>query len=223
MIKRRKRILSLVLTLAMTLECLPAQAGTESGATSGPLPEQIDSNTVWSYLDDNTDPAGDSTAEGYHRTSWTTADFDDSSWKTAAGPFGSKKGGAELESGYTAKTVLAGCDGANDTPAYFLRADFNVDSLEGMTQLLGTLQYDGGVILYINGQRVAAFDDNACNANGASLNHGFDANLQYGGSHSDRTGSSVGGCSCHGRQQIRQLAEKDRWSSESSAKKIKKK
>ena len=86
-----------------------------------------------------------------------------------------EKGGAELESGYTAKTVLAGCDGANDTPAYFMRADFNVDSLEGMTQLLGTLQYDDGVILYINGQRVAAFDDNACNAGGASLNHGFDA------------------------------------------------
>ena len=51
-----------------------------------------------------------------------------------------------------------------------------------MTKLNGTLQYDDGVIVYINGQRIAAFDDNACDASGNSLNKGFDANLQYGGS-----------------------------------------
>lgn len=76
----------------------------------------LDGETQWSYLDNNTDPAGDPGDEGYDRTSWTAADFVDSAWKTASGPFGSKHGGAELESGYTAKTILAGCDGSNDTP-----------------------------------------------------------------------------------------------------------
>ena len=45
----------------------------------------------------------------------------------------------------------------------------------------GTLQHDDGVIVYVNGVRVAAFDDVACDDGGNSLGHGFDANLQYGG------------------------------------------
>ena len=131
----------------------------------------------WKYLDDNTDPA----AGSEDRTSWTAEDFDDSAWKTAAGPFGSKRGEAELESGYTANTVLNGCDGSNDYYAYFFRTTFSIPSLEGMTKLVGTLQHDDGVIVYINGVRVAAFDDVACDDGGNSLGHGFDANLQYGG------------------------------------------
>ena len=35
-------------------------------------------DTVWKYLDDNTDPA-----EGGERTSWTSVDFDDSQWKSS--------------------------------------------------------------------------------------------------------------------------------------------
>ncbi|WP_162611095.1 choice-of-anchor I family protein [Flavonifractor sp. An91] len=144
----------------------------------------LDGETQWSYLDNNTDPAGDPEGAGYDRTSWTAADFDDSKWETASGPFGSKRGAAELESGYTAETVLDGCDGSSDTPAYFFRTTFSIPSLDGMTKLVGTLQHDDGVIVYINGQRVAAFDDVACDASGNSLGHGFDANLQYGGANS---------------------------------------
>lgn len=145
---------------------------------------QPDGNTLlngesqWTYLDDNTDPAGGNA----DRTAWTGENFDTALWKTAAGPFGSKRGAAALESGYTANTVLSGCDGSNNTPAYFFRTDFTVDSLEGITKLTGTLQYDDGVVVYVNGVRAAAFDDNACDADGNSLGHGFDSNLQYGGS-----------------------------------------
>ena len=144
----------------------------------------LDGETQWSYLDNNTDPARNSGNAGYDRTSWTAADFDDSKWETASGPFGSKQGAAELESGYTATTVLAGCDGSNDTPAYFFRTTFIIPSLDGMTKLVGTLQHDDGAIVYINGKRVAAFDDFACDESGNSLGHGFDANLQYGGANS---------------------------------------
>ena len=43
------------------------------GAT---LPDKIDGTTVWSYLDDNSDPAGDSSASDYDRTAWTAEGFD---------------------------------------------------------------------------------------------------------------------------------------------------
>ncbi|MGN1121569.1 MAG: metallophosphoesterase, partial [Eubacteriales bacterium] len=146
-----------------------------------PLPATdslLDGKAQWKYLDDNTDPAAGSD----DRTGWTVETFDTTGWKTAIGPFGSKKGAAVLETGYTANTVLDGCNGSSDTPAYFFRTTFTVDSLDGMTKLNGSLQYDDGAIVYINGRRVAAFDDNACDAGGNSLNKGFDANLQYGGS-----------------------------------------
>lgn len=202
---KRKKIISTLLALSMLMGTVPAWAMENSAASddagrtqaeSSICQEQeigfnkpdgeeytlIDENTVWSYLDDGTDPAGDSSAEGYERTSWTSPDYDDSGWKRASGPFGSKRGEAELQSGYTAATVLEGCDGENNTPAYFFRTSVNIDSLEEINMLKGTLQYDDGVIIYINGQRVTAFDDNACDESGTSLDKGFDANLQYGGS-----------------------------------------
>ena len=43
------------------------------GAT---LPDKIDGTTVWSYLDDNSDPAGDSSTSDYDRTAWTAEGFD---------------------------------------------------------------------------------------------------------------------------------------------------
>lgn len=142
----------------------------------------LDGAASWKYLDNNTDPAGDFSATGYDSTAWTAADFDDSGWKTAAGSFGSKRGGAAYDGTHTAKTVLDGCDGSNNTPAYFFRTTFNISNLDRYTKLVGSLEYDDGVIVYINGQRVAAGHDNACDENGTSLEHGFDANLQYGGS-----------------------------------------
>lgn len=54
--------------------------------TVGSETENVDLTTGWRYLDNNTDPAGDSTAEGYDRLSWTKADYDDSSWNVAARP-----------------------------------------------------------------------------------------------------------------------------------------
>ena len=142
----------------------------------------LDSTASWKYLDNNTDPAGDSSAPDYDRTSWTAENFDTSGWKTASGSFGSKRGGAAYDSTRTAATVLEGCNASNDTPAYFFRTTFHISNLERYTKLIGNLEYDDGVIVYINGQRIAAGYDNACDENGNSLGHGFDANLQYGGS-----------------------------------------
>ncbi|MGN0480846.1 MAG: metallophosphoesterase, partial [Lachnospiraceae bacterium] len=142
----------------------------------------IDSNQQWKYLDNNTDPAGNPEDEGYVRTSWTAEGFDTSGWKTASGAFGSKRGNAVFDSTRTATTVLDGCDGVNNTPVYFFTTTFNIENLEKYTQLKGSLEYDDGVVVYINGEKVAAGHDSACDENGTPLNHVFDSNRQYGGS-----------------------------------------
>ena len=142
----------------------------------------VDETTQWRYLDNNTDPAGDSAAEGYDRLSWTRADYDDSSWKTAAGTFGAKNGGiANLGAGYTdvdftpsvlLSQYINGVSG-DDIPAFFFRTTFRVEDASTVTKLLGELYYDDAAIVYINGVKVAAFDE---------PDGGYASNLSYGGS-----------------------------------------
>ena len=81
---RLSALLSLLLVATMAQPLFQTRAA-ENDVT-------MDGNVTWSYLDDGSDPAGDSIAAGYDRTSWTKDDYDISAWKTATGPFGAKKG-----------------------------------------------------------------------------------------------------------------------------------
>ena len=47
----------------------------------------VNAKTTWKYLDNNTDPASGLSS----LTAWTTPDFNDSAWKSAAGKFGAKR------------------------------------------------------------------------------------------------------------------------------------
>ncbi len=131
-------------------------------------------DTVWKYLDDGTDPAGTGA-----RTSWTTMEFDDSSWKTNAGKqakFGAKAGALGTYSNGITPTVLLNQYQSNgkNLPAYFFRTTFEVETLpkEG-TSLVGVVSYDDAAIIYINGQKVYSFAEPAA---------GFSSNLSYGAS-----------------------------------------
>ena len=175
-----KRTVSWCLLAVLTVGMMPAataEMNTNAAAAEiavaeeAAVPAAQSADLTWSYLDNNTDPAGDSAAEGYERTSWTTVDYNDSQWKTASGSFGSKKGAKELEEGYTADNLLAGCDGENDAYAYFFRHSFTVDNPADMKYLTCTLQYDDAATVYINGIKVAGYDDSE-----------ITANLQHGGS-----------------------------------------
>ena len=98
-----QRLTSFLLAFVLLLSNIPT-AFAEGGEE---LPDKIDSATVWSYLDGNSDPAGDPSEEGYDRTAWTAVDFDDSAWDKASGSFGAKNGGA-----YDGADVqLSGCPG----------------------------------------------------------------------------------------------------------------
>lgn len=135
---------------------------------------EVNSDTIWSYLDDGTDPAGDSASSGYSRTAWAVASYDDSAWKTAAAPFGAKNGQLKaLSDDCTPKTLLnqykAGT--TTDIEAFFFRTKVYVADASAVTAIVGKVIYDDAAIVYLNGVRIAGYDDSS-----------ITANIQYGGS-----------------------------------------
>lgn len=189
-LNRMKKLLAWLLAVSacISMAACPAAAADTTPAEPSDIvalsagSAAVDATTQWRYLDNNTDPAGDSAAEGYDRLSWTKAGYDDSSWKTAAGTFGAKNGGvANLGAGYTdvdftpsvlLSQYINGASG-DDIPAFFFRTTFQVEDASAVTKLLGELYYDDAAIVYINGVKVAAFDE---------PNGGYASNLSYGGS-----------------------------------------
>ena len=134
----------------------------------------IDKNTVWSYSDLGTDPAGDSQSEGYDRTSWTKAEYDVSAWRTGTGSFGAKRGQiSDLGGGFIPNTLLTQYkeDGSTDIEAFFFRTTVNVDDPSVITEITGSVIYDDSATVYINGTKIAGFDDDS-----------ITENVQYGGS-----------------------------------------
>jgi len=130
-------------------------------------------DTTWSYLDDGTDPA-----DGLpDRTDWADPGFDDSGWKSAQGPFGAKGGQLASVSGYLPTTLLDQYrEGTTNHEAFFFRTEVTIPEggLEGVTSVPGSVRYDDAATVYVNGERVAGFDDSE-----------ITANLQYGGSNAD--------------------------------------
>lgn len=132
----------------------------------------LTSDSPWRFSDNGTDPSGDGTL------SWTTSAFDDTAWKESTGPFGSKRGVADLGNGFVAKTLLqyAQTGSANTVPTYHFRADVTIsdEELEQLDALQAELRYDDAVRVYVNGQKVAGFADDR--VNGAA-----NQNLTYAG------------------------------------------
>lgn len=159
--------LAAMITLSMVqpFTSRDAAKAEETGAPTA-VTQQIASTagTTWEYLDNNTKPAA----------GWDTdSAFDDDSsfaqagWKTAKGSFGSKRGSTTC-SDFTANTLLEGCDGANDTPVYYFRTEFDLNDIskDKVKDITGAVQYDDAAVIKINGQKVAGFDDSGFDANG---------------------------------------------------------
>ncbi len=182
-----KRYLNIILAIALVFGAfvgiLPnaknASAETESETivTTVPATNALATGIKWSYLDNGTDPSPST-----DRTSWTKVGFNDSAWKTASGAgvkFGSKAGLLQAldTAGNFMPTVLLNHYQSDNTcvPTYFFRYEFNLKTAppsDGLA-ILGTIRYDDAAIVYINGTRVAAFDE---------PDGGFESNLSYGGS-----------------------------------------
>ena len=135
------------------LEAAALEAG--AGAAAGSAGDRIISTeqTVWKYLDNNTDPAGDSSDV----KCWTLAGYDDSGWKSGRGAFGAKNGALGYNSSYTPNTLLTqyipeGQENAGqDIPAYFFRTAFDLADPVSVEEIRGTLNYDDAARVYING------------------------------------------------------------------------
>ena len=146
---------------------MPETAAEAAGAET----TLVDMNTVWSYSDSGIDPAGDPAAADYNRTSWTLDGYDDSTWKNNAGAqakFGAKRGAVADLGNNSVPAVLLNQykeDGATDIESFFFRTAFTVNEIPENMELTGTLKYDDGVIVYLNGVKIAGFDDTAATGN----------------------------------------------------------
>lgn len=131
------------------------------------------------YLDDGSDPAsGDDSP-----SSWTQPDFAASGglgaagWKNANGPFGAKYGRiGDLGDGYLPQTLLEQHEPGTQTnhPSYFFRTTFTLTAAQAAGAVTGTLAYDDSLRVFVNGHRVAGFDDEA-----------ITDNLSFGGANAD--------------------------------------
>ncbi|MFT9306166.1 glycoside hydrolase domain-containing protein [Bifidobacterium fermentum] len=138
----------------------------------------------WEYWDttDSTKSTSDPTHGASDRTSWTTSvsDADASAgWKSGTASFGVKNSNnsdtADLGDGFTANTVIKrylGADGI--VPAYFFKRSFALDStqLASIGGLIGQITFDDTATVYVNGTRVAGFNDGDVDSNTTPLNFG---------------------------------------------------
>ncbi|GAB3543622.1 hypothetical protein GCM10027403_38120 [Arthrobacter tecti] len=148
-------------------------AGVAAVPAQAAEPILIDSETTsWSYLADNTDPSAGSADP----LSWTKDSYDDAGWKDAEGSFGAKNGEATgMGGGYEIDTLLPQyIDNAAppNVPTYFFRTSFDLsaEQLGSFELLQGTAAFDDAMVVYLNGKKVAGFEDS-----------GITENLQYGG------------------------------------------
>ncbi|MBO5460371.1 MAG: metallophosphoesterase [Ruminococcus sp.] len=140
----------------------------------------INGTTVWKYLDDNTDPSTGLSSAG----AWTTKDFNDSAWKSAAGKFGSKNGALKTFGGVTPDVLLNQyIDGqaAPDVPTYFFRTTFNVENIDELTSITGSLIHDDAVVVYLNGQQILSVDLVNNNAEYSVTDREGEPNMYYAG------------------------------------------
>ncbi|WP_273488265.1 GH92 family glycosyl hydrolase [Ancrocorticia populi] len=128
----------------------------------------IDSDNAWTYLEEpDVDPA-----QGHDdRTVWTTTDFELSDqWDRAFGPFGAKGTGTDLGSDFPVSTQLGLYKDGKSAPvteAYFFRSSFSLSEevLSTGAPLTGTVVFDDTATVYVNGQRVAGWNDKDINEN----------------------------------------------------------
>lgn len=109
--------------------------------------EIIDEGTDWYYIAEGTNPGVGNV--------WSTDKYNASSWEKSEGDFVSKKESA--------------------IPSYFFRYEFNIeeDFFEKIEGIEGQIEYEGAVIIYLNGSIIFA---------GNVPSGGYDSNLDTGSS-----------------------------------------
>jgi hypothetical protein len=97
----------------------------------------INKGDSWSYFDSGMEPS----------STWAQSDFDDVTWK---------EGNAELGYGDNDEETIVsyGPDAANKFITTYFRKAFSVADTVGLEALSGSVQFDDGVVLYLNGEEI---------------------------------------------------------------------
>ena len=145
----KRKFLLFVAVMVLIITCLavslPATAASDKNVVS--------LNTKYRYLDNNTDPAMNTGS----LTSWTLPAFDDSSWKTGTGSFGSVNGKIGVVNKNTPKVGLNFYKSGNsgDTiPTYFFRTSFDLTNPEDYNKIMITAAVDDSFAIYLNGVKI---------------------------------------------------------------------
>ena len=151
-------ILTLIFSLAFAF--LNSQSVAHADSSNGQKNIVTTQTTQWQYRDDNRTPAD----------GWKTSErVTDAAWKTAKGSFGAKRGAiSNLGGGCVPQTLLKQyIDGSsNDIPVYYFRTTFDVTDIAAVQGISGTVVYDDAATVYVNGVKIAGFDDGSFDANG---------------------------------------------------------
>ena len=160
-VRWRRHGLASAAVLAVLGGALVAPAAVAAPAPAD-LPDAalITTETAWRYLDDGTDPSPAPAA----LRDWTLADYDDSSWKSAPGGFGAKRGELTTVGPHTPTTLLNQyLDGsaAPNVPTFFFRTAFDLEAgvADQVAALRSTVTYDDALVVWINGTKVAGYAD----------------------------------------------------------------
>lgn len=94
----------------------------------------VDTNSVWTYFNNGTDPG----------SSWNQAGFDDSTWSNGLPKFGFGGDGERTSVGVA----------ANGLTNFYFRHTFNVSGAGGVMNLFARYIRDDGVVVYLNGLEV---------------------------------------------------------------------
>lgn len=160
-----RRVGAGALAASMAVGAAVTFSTTAAGAAELPQTFLSTAATTWTYSDDNSDPAAGSP----ERLVWTGADYDDSSWKSATGTFGAKNGVASgIGANFPITTLLSQYIGASkiDVPTFHFRTSFDIDAeqLDSISGLSATVTYDDALQVFVNGEKVAGFVDDAVEA-----------------------------------------------------------
>ncbi|WP_339205632.1 S-layer homology domain-containing protein [Paenibacillus sp. FSL K6-3182] len=144
-----KKVLSILLSLALLLGLLGAAAPSPVAAASATEPVTLlPGNSVWKYYD-----------KGINQGTVWRSTYDDSAWSSGNAPLGYKDSGAIISAagfGALKTKVDYGTNKSKKYPTTYFRTNLNVDknSMDHYGQLLATFAVDDGAVVYVNGTEV---------------------------------------------------------------------
>lgn len=154
---------ALALTVAAIIGgtlAVPTAASALAEAPTVPDAPLVQTGTSWKYLDTNVDPA----AGDPNLRVWTTPSYDDTAWKSAPSGFGVKGNKLAAVGPFMPATKLEhyiNGTAAPTIPTYFFRTTFELGAgvADEIASLTSTVSYDDALVVWVNGSKVASFED----------------------------------------------------------------